>query len=118
MRFRHTAAAALAVLVAATPLSAQAPNATRGLSVPVEYHKLPNGLKVVLSPDRTTPTTVVGVYYGVGFRNEPKSRTGFAHLFEHLMFQGRTCSSTSCSRDRRTSGRWSSSSSSSRAAAS
>jgi zinc protease len=58
------------------------------LQVPVEYYKLSNGLKVVLSRDQTTPTTVVAVYYNIGFRNEPKDRTGFAHLFEHMMFQG------------------------------
>jgi len=58
------------------------------LNVPIEYYKLPNGLKVVLSPDATTPTVVVAVYYNIGFRIEPRDRTGFAHLFEHLMFQG------------------------------
>ena len=58
------------------------------LDVPVDYYKLPNGLKVVLSRDTTTPTAVVAVYYHIGFRNEPKERTGFAHLFEHMMFQG------------------------------
>jgi zinc protease len=86
---QRLAAAALALAAAALP--AQPPNAAtavRGIDVPVQYTKLPNGLRVVLSPDHTTPTTVVGVYYGVGFRNEPKDRTGFAHLFEHLMFQG------------------------------
>ena len=57
-------------------------------SVPVEYYKLPNGLKVVLSRDMKTPTAVVGVYYNIGFRIEPRDRTGFAHLFEHMMFQG------------------------------
>ncbi len=56
--------------------------------IPVEYHKLKNGLKVILSPDRTAPTVVVAVYYNIGFRIEPKDRTGFAHLFEHMMFQG------------------------------
>jgi predicted Zn-dependent peptidase len=56
--------------------------------VPVEYYKLDNGLKVVLSEDHTAPTVVVAVYYNIGFRNEPKDRTGFAHLFEHMMFQG------------------------------
>ncbi len=56
--------------------------------VPVEYYKLDNGLKVILSPDKTTPTVVVAVYYNIGFRVEPKDRTGFAHLFEHMMFQG------------------------------
>lgn len=56
--------------------------------VPVEYYKLPNGLRVVLSPDHTAPTVCVGVYYRIGFRIEPRDRTGFAHLFEHMMFQG------------------------------
>ena len=57
-------------------------------NVPVEYFKLDNGLKVVLSKDDTAPTVTVAVYYNIGFRNEPKDRTGFAHLFEHMMFQG------------------------------
>jgi predicted Zn-dependent peptidase len=61
---------------------------TGRLQVPVDYYKLKNGLKVVLSRDATTPTAVVAVYYRIGFRNEPKNRTGFAHLFEHMMFQG------------------------------
>jgi predicted Zn-dependent peptidase len=59
-----------------------------GFSVPVEYFTLDNGLRVVLSPDATAPTAVVAVYYNIGFRIEPKDRTGFAHLFEHMMFQG------------------------------
>src|SRR5690606_16711813 len=59
-----------------------------GLDIPITYYKLDNGLKVVLSQDRTTPTIGVGVYYNIGFRNEPRNRTGFAHLFEHMMFQG------------------------------
>jgi predicted Zn-dependent peptidase len=58
------------------------------LTVDADYYTLPNGLKVVLSRDTTVPTVGVGVYYHVGFRNEPRNRTGFAHLFEHLMFQG------------------------------
>lgn len=56
--------------------------------VPVSYQKLDNGLKVVLSTDHTAPTVTVAVYYNIGFRIEPKDRTGFAHLFEHMMFQG------------------------------
>jgi zinc protease len=56
--------------------------------VPLEYYKLPNGLRVVLSSDHTAPTVCVAVYYHIGFRIEPKDRTGFAHLFEHMMFQG------------------------------
>ena len=56
--------------------------------VPVDYYKLKNGLKVILSEDHTAPTITVAVYYNIGFRIEPKDRTGFAHLFEHMMFQG------------------------------
>jgi zinc protease len=62
--------------------------APAAMQIPVEYHKLDNGLKVVLSQDHTAPTVVVAAYYGIGFRVEPRDRTGFAHLFEHLMFQG------------------------------
>jgi predicted Zn-dependent peptidase len=50
--------------------------------------RLPNGLRVVALSDRTTPVVAVNVWYGVGSRHEQPSRTGFAHLFEHLMFQG------------------------------
>jgi zinc protease len=67
--------------------AAEQPAAQR-VTIPVEYHKLDNGLKVVLSRDTSSPTAVVGVYYNIGFRIEPKDRTGFAHLFEHMMFQG------------------------------
>ena len=56
--------------------------------MPITYYKLPNGLRVILSPDSTAPTVVAAVYYRIGFRVEPKDRTGFAHLFEHMMFQG------------------------------
>jgi zinc protease len=74
-----------ALLIATATLGAQTrPPAT----VPVEYHKLDNGLKVVLSRDTSSPTAVVALYYNIGFRLEPKDRTGFAHLFEHMMFQG------------------------------
>ncbi|WP_026426164.1 M16 family metallopeptidase [Actinokineospora inagensis] len=51
-------------------------------------YTLANGLRVVLAPDDTTPVVGVSVHYDVGFRSEPEGRTGFAHLFEHLMFQG------------------------------
>jgi zinc protease len=80
-------ASALALGLAFGP-AAQAAAPAGGAAVPVVYKKLPNGLKVVLSPDHTAPTVVVGVYYNIGFRIEPRDRTGFAHLFEHLMFQG------------------------------
>ncbi len=77
-----------AVGIFAPVASYAAPPATSGFNVPVEYYKLPNGLKVVLSPDHSTPTVVLGIYYNIGFRIEPRDRTGFAHLFEHMMFQG------------------------------
>jgi hypothetical protein len=54
----------------------------------VERFRLENGLRVVLAPDRSVPVVAVTVSYDVGMRNEPQGRTGFAHLFEHLMFQG------------------------------
>ncbi len=63
---------------------------TGRFSVPFEYHKLDNGLRIVLSEDKTAPIVCVAVYYNIGFRIEPRSRTGFAHLFEHMMFQGST----------------------------
>jgi zinc protease len=58
------------------------------LHIPVEHTTLANGLRVVASPDRTAPFVTVGVYYQIGFRLEPFGRSGFAHLFEHMMFQG------------------------------
>jgi len=77
------------MLVAAAWLGGAVPAVDAGsLSVPVQYTKLDNGLKVVLSPDPAAATAVVAVYYNIGFRIEPKDRTGFAHLFEHMMFQG------------------------------
>ncbi|HPG38431.1 MAG TPA: pitrilysin family protein [bacterium] len=68
-------------------LACSAPQ-TSSYRVPVEYFKLDNGLKVVLSTDPTAPIVTVAVYYNIGFRIEPQDRTGFAHLFEHMMFQG------------------------------
>jgi predicted Zn-dependent peptidase len=70
------------------PAPTPAETGGRSPSIPITYRKLPNGLRVVLSPDHSAPTAVVAVYYGIGFRNEPRDRTGFAHLFEHMMFQG------------------------------
>ena len=85
LTLRSLAGAALAGLaLGVAPVAAQQPSR----SVPIEYYKLSNGLRVVLSRDTTAPTVAVGVYYHIGFRNEPRNRTGFAHLFEHLMFQG------------------------------
>jgi Predicted Zn-dependent peptidases len=58
------------------------------LKVDYTYYKLDNGLKVVLSQNTSAPLVTVAVYYNIGFRIEPRNRTGFAHLFEHMMFQG------------------------------
>jgi zinc protease len=83
--------ALLALVAGAVPLAAaQAQSAplASGLQVETRYFTLPNGLKVVLSRDTSVPTATVAVYYGIGFRLEPRNRTGFAHLFEHLMFMG------------------------------
>jgi zinc protease len=64
------------------------PDAKPAFEIPVDTYTLGNGLKVVLSRDTTAPILTVAVYYHIGFRIEPRNRTGFAHLFEHMMFQG------------------------------
>jgi zinc protease len=58
------------------------------IDLPYERFQLENGLTVLVHSDHSTPTVFVGMWYGVGSKNEPEGRTGFAHLFEHLMFQG------------------------------
>ncbi len=89
---RRPASLALAALAAATlsgPLHAQ--QADRGLApgaIPYQTYDLPNGLQVILSEDHSTPIVAVDIWYHVGARNETKGRYGFAHLFEHMMFQG------------------------------
>lgn len=59
-----------------------------GLSLPIETSRLENGLLLTLSPDRTAPIVAVNLWYHVGSANEREQRTGFAHLFEHMLFQG------------------------------
>lgn len=93
-RLLKAAAASLSVALV-TACGGGAPDTTAeksavpaSFSVPVDYHTLDNGLKVVISEDETAPIAIVAVYYNIGFRIEPKDRTGFAHLFEHMMFQG------------------------------
>jgi zinc protease len=56
--------------------------------IPVETYKLPNGMRVVLSQDNAVPVVTVYMIFDVGARSEEKGRTGFAHLFEHMMFEG------------------------------
>jgi zinc protease len=80
---------ALSLLVVAAPASAQAKPAA-GVTVPPIVYKertLANGMKVFTSRDATTPNVTVQVWYGVGSKDDPEGRSGFAHLFEHLMFK-------------------------------
>jgi zinc protease len=57
-------------------------------TIPYEKYRLPNGLEVILSQDRSLPLVTVDIWYHVGAANEEPTRTGFAHLFEHMMFTG------------------------------
>ena len=53
-----------------------------------ERHTLDNGLRIVIAPDRSAPIVAVNLWYDVGSKHEQPGKTGFAHLFEHMMFQG------------------------------
>ena len=87
-------------LLAPAPLLAQKPDATkaqkgerqtaapRSIHLPIKEYKLKNGLRVIMSEDHAAPTYAISVTYNVGSRDERPGRTGFAHLFEHMMFQG------------------------------
>mgnify|MGYP001198560213 CR=1 FL=1 len=87
LRSRRTSrAAALAVSLLLAPAAAASPKGA--WRVPTEVRTLPNGLTVVVSEDRSAPTFGLCLAFRIGFRLEPKGRSGFAHLFEHLMFQG------------------------------
>lgn len=81
---------ALGMLALAPPASAQAAKAAKAkkITIPFKEFTLKNGLRVILSEDHSAPTYSVCVTYNVGSRDERPGRTGFAHLFEHMMFQG------------------------------
>jgi predicted Zn-dependent peptidase len=90
---------ALPVLLAAVPALAADPAApqikaapvadlVKAVDIPYERFTLPNGLTVLVHTDRKAPVVAVSVWYKVGSKNEPRGKTGFAHLFEHLMFNG------------------------------
>ncbi len=97
---RPSSAIALATFAAA--VTAMAPNTwaqpkpaplpkpppAERVDIPFEQFTLPNGLRVIVTTDRKAPIVAVNVWYHVGSKNEPRGRSGFAHLFEHLMFQG------------------------------
>jgi zinc protease len=84
--------ALLALILLTAPLGAQspapAPPPPAQIQVPFRQFQLPNGLNVILHQDKTVPVVAVNVWYHVGSANEKPGRTGFAHLFEHLMFEG------------------------------
>src|SRR5262244_2824824 len=75
-------------LLSLVVLSAAMAAPTADVKVPFERYKLKNGMRVLLSQDNSVPVVTVYMLYGVGARSEEKGRTGFAHLFEHMMFQG------------------------------
>lgn len=77
----------LAAATLSAAASARAARPTR-LRVPVSRYVLPNGLTVILHPDHRVPSVVVDLWFRVGSKDEPPGRSGFAHLFEHLMFMG------------------------------
>ena len=89
---------ALGFAAATAPSAAQAPGAKaapasprqllRQVNIPYQTFTLPNGLRVIVHEDRKAPIVAVSVWYNVGSKDEPRGRTGFAHLFEHLMFNG------------------------------
>lgn len=81
-------AAALALTSGPSLAAPAAAAAADRWQIPVHVKKLDNGLTVIISPDPSSPTVGISVVYKVGMRLEPRNRTGFAHLFEHLMFQG------------------------------
>ena len=84
-------ALALATAIGATafaPAQAQDAPARAGVAIPYQQFTLPNGLRVIVHEDHKAPIVAVNVWYHVGSKDEPRGRTGFAHLFEHLMFNG------------------------------
>jgi zinc protease len=86
MRLRRTLC--LLAALAAAPAAARGQQSSPVGEIPLERYRLDNGLEVVLAPDRSVPVVAVDVWYRVGAANERPGRTGFAHLFEHMMFQG------------------------------
>lgn len=78
----------LAAVAAKESSAPDAKSAEVEIALPIQRTTLENGLRVVLNPDHTSPTIAVAVAYDVGSRNEERGKSGFAHLFEHMMFQG------------------------------
>jgi len=78
----------LALFLLCATASAAPPPPLKLPDLPFEKHVLPNGLQVILHVDRTLPVVHTNLWYHVGSKNERAGRTGFAHLYEHLMFEG------------------------------
>ncbi len=96
MRFQSRFALLAAATILSSPAFAAAPigksvpipNLVQQVTIPHSTFKLANGLTVIVHEDHKAPVVAVSVWYNVGSKDEPKSKTGFAHLFEHLMFNG------------------------------
>ena len=87
VKLRSCVAALCVLILAAAQAPAQQP-AKKSFRVDYKEFKLKNGMRVILSEDHSAPTYSIALIYDVGSRNEREGRTGFAHLFEHMMFQG------------------------------
>jgi len=88
--YRHGLALLLATAAPLPSVAQAGPAAARPIRFDVERFTLPNGLTVLVHSNRRNPHVFVGIYYKVGSKDEPRGRSGFAHLFEHLMFQPTT----------------------------
>lgn len=100
MKSKRFALSSVAIVALMMPVAsgARAPEATaapapvasliKKVDIPHQRFTLPNGLRVIVHTDRKAPVVAVSVWYNIGSKFEPKGRTGFAHLFEHLMFNG------------------------------
>jgi zinc protease len=78
----------IGILIMSCIAAAQRPAPSNAIKIPIETYSLPNGLTVILSADHSIPTVAVAAWYHVGSKNEQVGHTGFAHLFEHVMFTG------------------------------
>ncbi len=93
MKFMHLLSSA-ALIALTAPALAQTANPApvadlvSRVTIPYESFTLPNGLRVIVHTDRKAPVVAVSIWYHIGSKNEPKGKTGFAHLFEHMMFYG------------------------------
>ncbi|MCA8888065.1 MAG: insulinase family protein, partial [Parvularculaceae bacterium] len=88
MKFINAAKFLKATSAAAIVTAAASHANAADIDIPYDQFTLDNGLRVVVHEDRKAPVVAVSIWYHVGSKDEPEGRTGFAHLFEHLMFNG------------------------------